>query len=192
MQVVELFPRQSGGGETTLFSSRRYSWSLWLQAKAELNLTSRREEDVRNLQAGSAERVHKRLKSEFPHLLVYCRRGPTFGPDAFDAQWLSAYPSKSKADLSPVLIDDTHVVAPGCGITKSSMLRSAHKLQPVALLDHSRQEGRSHQRDQSTRTARPLPSVVPVVPRTADNKKFSLRVAAGGPGEVLVEPSVRL
>ena len=113
-----------------------YSWSLWLQIKAELNLGSRQEEEVCNLPTSTVERVFKRLKADFPHLMIYCRRGPTHGPDAFAAQWLSVYPTKSKPDVSPVLIDDAHVVAPGCGITKSSMLRPAHNLQPVAFLDH--------------------------------------------------------
>ena len=170
-----------------------YSWSLWLHAKVELNLSFRREEDIRNLPAGSAERVLKRLKVSFPHLLIYCRRGPTHGPDAFAAQWLSVYPIKSKSNVSPVLIDDAHVAAPGCGITKSSMLRPSHKLQPVALLDHSlaRKDDRT---SESSRLAQIDPFLLSClgVPRMADNKKFTLRVAAGGPGELLVEPSVRL
>ena len=137
--------------------------------------------------------MFKRLKADFPHLLIYCRRGPTHGPDAFAAQWLSVYPTKSKPDVSPVLIDDAHVVAPGCGITKSSMLRPAHNLQPVALLDHG-----LIRKDERTRETSRLAQLDPLllsclcVPRMADNKKFSLRVAAGGPGEWLVEPSVRL
>lgn len=176
-------------------SRAAFSWAVWLSAKAALNLP--RNSDVMGaLTPRNAEVVAQRLQHRYPHLALYCRRGPTFGPDAFHARWLPAFSRKGEeaaAPARPVLVDDAHSSAPGCGIPRSAMLRPQHRLQPAALLDHAvmRREDRA---EETSRLAALDPFLASClqVPRTSDGRHFTLKVATSGAGEMLLASSVRL
>jgi len=103
-----------------------------------------------------------------------------------------------------VLIDDVVLQAQqvntGSGVSKGSMLRPKHCLQPLALLDHS---SGPTDRDFSIALFGPNEAFrlaqidalllhVLDIPKTSDSKRFKLNTAIGGKPEPMIEASQRL
>ena len=120
-----------------------YSWALWLFA-VRLWLSLRF--DGTALPPSSGETVSRRLKQQFPKLAVYCRRGPTSRQMPFPRAGFLCF-QRMKRFLRGPFWWTMFIAAPGCGISRSSMLRPVHKLQPIALLSHSlmRREEQTHE-----------------------------------------------
>ncbi len=140
------------------------------------------------------------LRRDVPMLQIICRKGPTARPDAHPSRWCSAYAcldgrGNDDSVVLPVFINDMHTAAPGCGIPKSSLLRPAHCVQPIALLDHviapfytqtHIEAAPRRLADLDTKSLKTLR-----ISRLTD-ADFSLRVAARGRGKLLRDSSLRL
>ena len=169
-----------------------YSWAVWLFAKAALSLP-RASDGAGSLTPKNGEIASQRLQQKFPNLVVFCRHGPTFGPDAFHARWLPTFSKKGDAPAQPLLVDDAHC---GSGLRHLSQLHAAAQAQAAASgragprFDPA---GGSHRGDQPLwRLLDPFLASCLRVARVGDNKQFTLKVATSGAGDVLIEASVRL
>jgi len=115
-------------------------------------------------------------------LQIYCRKGPNFGHNVFPARYLSLFPLHvtdiNNTRVRPVLIDDggDRMTTSGSGITRSSLLKVDHKLQPIMMLSSS-------VTDKSNSTLVEIDNKllqILQIPRTSDTKAFILKVATTG------------
>ena len=131
------------------------------------------------------------VEKRFPTLQIYCKKGPNFGHNVFPARYLDIFPRSSsdttKLRVRPVLIDDggDRMTTSGSGITRSSLLKVEHKLQPVTMLSSS-------VTDKSNSTLVDIDNKllqILEIPRTSDTKAFVLKVATTGSPVRLTESS---
>ena len=164
------------------------TYSLWILAThliGDLPLSTKLCDNI-ILKARSA------MRRLLPDLHVYCTRGPGVGPTAFESRWLPVWPPEEgdeSAVIRPVLVDDLYAPPKGCGVSKSSLLRSEHRMQPLGLFDHGAirplaNNTSSSSRDLLTKLAKIDNILLQFLDISSilDRKYFSLLSKTTGPG----------
>ena len=137
---------------------RCFSLGLWLIIKPKLG----RDALQPVLPDASATAASAVLESTLPSLMVYCTSGPGIGSSAYPARWLKIWNDGAGDGVSPVLLDEVptnsgtlpvsaahltpiflhisswNIFPAFCkcqsGISKASLLKPEHKLQPLGCL----------------------------------------------------------
>ena len=126
---------------------RCFSLALWLIIKPKLG----RDGIQPVLPEAAVATASAALESTSPNLKVYCSSGPGIGSSSYPARWLNIWKDVAGDGVTPVLLDEVPTnsgallspflffvyfvfLSHFSGISKASLLRPEHKLQPLGCL----------------------------------------------------------
>jgi hypothetical protein len=166
-----------------------FSYSLWLLAKEQLTLPELQSLfRSQTFSTSIVEKVRNSFQKKFLEFSVYCKRGNGLENSNLPGEWVILWSQTlPPTNVRPILIDDEHHGAKGCGVLRSSLLKKEHQFEPLAILDHClHRQHSSHllEVESFLRTVLDLPSI-------SDSKYFSLSARSGGVQESLVEATER-